>query len=233
MPRFRRNPERSITAPASAGGGPSLGHESAALRLGYCRVAGVDEVGRGCLFGPVVAAAVVLDPARRIDGLQDSKAISAGAREELSAIIRERAAPPMSSTGVMMGSSASNLKILSMTNSNARPTNTASCAGAPSLATTTHSNSGQPITTDHLPYHLRSAAPSSPPTLTLRRPAAPAAPASSPSRTLREVEMEHILRTLEKHNGNKVAAAAELGIVLKTLYNKLNAWQEERSKSAG
>ena len=54
-------------------------------------MAGVDEVGRGCLFGPVVAAAVVLDPARRIDGLQDSKAISAGAREELSAIIRERA----------------------------------------------------------------------------------------------------------------------------------------------
>ena len=39
--------------------------------------------------------------------------------------------------------------------------------------------------------------------------------------------MEHILRVLEKHNGNKPAAAAELGIVLKTLYNKLNQWQEE------
>ena len=41
------------------------------------------------------------------------------------------------------------------------------------------------------------------------------------------------LRVLEKHNGNKPAAAAELGIVLKTLYNKLNQWQEERAKSAG
>ena len=45
--------------------------------------------------------------------------------------------------------------------------------------------------------------------------------------------MDHILRVLEKHGGNKPAAAAELGIVLKTLYNKLNQWQEERNKSAG
>jgi len=58
---------------------------------GYCRVAGVDEVGRGCLFGPVVAAAVVLDPARPIHGLQDSKAIPAGVRKELNALIRENA----------------------------------------------------------------------------------------------------------------------------------------------
>ena len=71
--------------------GPSLDHEREAMRRGYCRVAGVDEVGRGCLFGPVVAAAVVLDPARAIEGLQDSKAIPAGLREELNAIIRERA----------------------------------------------------------------------------------------------------------------------------------------------
>ncbi len=41
--------------------------------------------------------------------------------------------------------------------------------------------------------------------------------------------MEHILRVLNKHNGNKPAAAAELGIVLKTLYNKLNQWEEERA----
>jgi DNA-binding NtrC family response regulator len=56
-------------------------------------------------------------------------------------------------------------------------------------------------------------------------------------RTLKEVEKEHILRVLEKHQGNKVTAAAELGIVLKTLYNKLNQWQEEdqeqRQRHAG
>ena len=58
------------------------------------------------------------------------------------------------------------------------------------------------------------------------RPTPPAAARlRSPRRreTLKEIEMEHILRVLEKHNGNKPAAAAELGIVLKTLYNKLNA----------
>jgi transcriptional regulator with PAS, ATPase and Fis domain len=44
--------------------------------------------------------------------------------------------------------------------------------------------------------------------------------------------MEHILRVLEKHAGNKAAAAAELGISLKTMYNKLNQLQEER-KTAG
>jgi DNA-binding NtrC family response regulator len=44
--------------------------------------------------------------------------------------------------------------------------------------------------------------------------------------------MEHVLRTLEKHNGNKPAAAAELGISLKTMYNKLNQLEEER-RAAG
>jgi DNA-binding NtrC family response regulator len=62
-------------------------------------------------------------------------------------------------------------------------------------------------------------------------PAAPGALAPN-SRTLREIEMEHVLRVVEKHNNNKPAAAAELGISLKTLYNKLNQLQEER-KSAG
>lgn len=46
-------------------------------------VAGVDEVGRGCLAGPVVAAAVVLDPGRRISGLRDSKLLTPGARAAL------------------------------------------------------------------------------------------------------------------------------------------------------
>ena len=52
------------------------------------------------------------------------------------------------------------------------------------------------------------------------------------TRTLREIEMEHILRVLEKHKGSKPAAAAELGISLKTLYNKLNQLEEER-RAAG
>jgi DNA-binding NtrC family response regulator len=60
----------------------------------------------------------------------------------------------------------------------------------------------------------------------------PPAPADATGRTLRELEMEHILRVLDKHNGSKTAAAAELGISLKTMYNKLNQLQEER-KSAG
>ena len=54
-------------------------------------VAGVDEVGRGPLAGPVFAAAVVLHPERPIAGLRDSKALTATQREELAAHIRERA----------------------------------------------------------------------------------------------------------------------------------------------
>lgn len=53
-------------------------------------VAGVDEVGRGPLAGPVVAAAVILDPEQPIDGLADSKKLSEKKREYLAAIIRER-----------------------------------------------------------------------------------------------------------------------------------------------
>lgn len=55
------------------------------------RLAGVDEVGRGPLVGAVVAAAVILDPARPIAGLTDSKALSARRREALDVEIRERA----------------------------------------------------------------------------------------------------------------------------------------------
>ncbi|PAU75955.1 ribonuclease HII [Halomonas salipaludis] len=55
------------------------------------RLAGVDEVGRGPLVGSVVAAAVILDPARPVEGLNDSKALSAKRREALDAEIRERA----------------------------------------------------------------------------------------------------------------------------------------------
>ena len=55
------------------------------------RVAGVDEVVRGPLAGPVVAAAVILDPERPIEGLVDSKKISEKKRERLALEIREKA----------------------------------------------------------------------------------------------------------------------------------------------
>ena len=55
------------------------------------RVAGVDEVGRGPLAGPVVAAAVILDPSRPIAGLADSKALAPEVRARLAVEIREHA----------------------------------------------------------------------------------------------------------------------------------------------
>lgn len=57
----------------------------------YKYIAGVDEVGRGPLAGPVVAAAVILDPDRPIQGLADSKVLSEQKRDELAILIRERA----------------------------------------------------------------------------------------------------------------------------------------------
>jgi ribonuclease HII len=65
--------------------------EDALRREGYSLVAGVDEAGRGALFGPVYAAAVILDPARRIHGLADSKVLSPARREELAPLIRSSA----------------------------------------------------------------------------------------------------------------------------------------------
>ena len=61
------------------------------FKTGTIFVAGVDEVGRGPLAGPVVAAAVILDPARPIVGLADSKKLSEKRREELAEIIKEQA----------------------------------------------------------------------------------------------------------------------------------------------
>ncbi|MES2237651.1 MAG: ribonuclease HII [Pseudomonadota bacterium] len=55
------------------------------------RICGVDEAGRGPLAGPVYAAAVILDPARPIDGLDDSKKLSEKKRERLALEIREKA----------------------------------------------------------------------------------------------------------------------------------------------
>lgn len=57
--------------------------ENAARRWGFYRVAGCDEVGRGCLAGPVVAGAVILDPERHIPGLADSKTVAGPERERL------------------------------------------------------------------------------------------------------------------------------------------------------
>jgi ribonuclease HII len=57
--------------------------ENALRRVGFVHVAGCDEVGRGCLAGPVVAAAVVLHPDRHIAGVCDSKTVPAAERERL------------------------------------------------------------------------------------------------------------------------------------------------------
>ena len=65
--------------------------EAQAWRAGLTRVAGVDEAGRGPLAGPVVAAAVVIAPDRRVRGLADSKVLPPERREELFARIHERA----------------------------------------------------------------------------------------------------------------------------------------------
>jgi DNA-binding NtrC family response regulator len=104
---------------------------------------------------------------------------------------------------------------------------------------------GAPITPEDLPSHLLkrrpkpvslpkvSAVPTPEPVLAAPvSPVTPSLAGEAGARTLREIEMEHVLRVLEKHAGHKQSAAAELGISLKTLYNKLNQLQEER-RSAG
>jgi ribonuclease HII len=70
---------------------PDFTLETAAIARGLTRVAGVDEAGRGPLAGPVVAAAVILNPARIPPGLNDSKRLSAAARDRLFDAIRAAA----------------------------------------------------------------------------------------------------------------------------------------------
>jgi DNA-binding NtrC family response regulator len=84
---------------------------------------------------------------------------------------------------------------------------------------------GQRITPEHLPHHIRVRT-GEPATLGMGR--AGAVP-SSAARTLEEIEMECIVRALERNNNNKPATAAELGISLKTLYNKLNTLEERKN----
>ncbi len=71
--------------------GPDDDLEKAARARGYVRIAGVDEVGRGPLAGPVTAAAVVLNPADIPPGLNDSKRLTARAREQLEKLVHEQA----------------------------------------------------------------------------------------------------------------------------------------------
>lgn len=59
--------------------------------LGYRRVAGVDEAGRGCLAGPVVAAAVIMPTDRAIPGIDDSKQLAPAERERLAEVVRRQA----------------------------------------------------------------------------------------------------------------------------------------------
>jgi len=66
---------------------PDFSHELALQAQGFARIAPVDEVGRGPLAGPMMACAVVLDPAHIPEGLNDSKALTAKRREALTAEI--------------------------------------------------------------------------------------------------------------------------------------------------
>src|SRR5450432_15672 len=92
MPRsLSRKPDRETRAARLALGedtpGPTFRRERAAMKRGVWPVAGCDEAGRGPLAGPVVAAAVILDPRRVPRGLDDSKKLSAPMREKLYAAI--------------------------------------------------------------------------------------------------------------------------------------------------
>ena len=82
LPRTRRSGEKIRCG---------LRYEREGWRAGYRLIAGVDEVGRGALFGPVLAAAVILDPSQPIRGIQDSKQLPARSRERLADEIRRRA----------------------------------------------------------------------------------------------------------------------------------------------
>jgi ribonuclease HII len=66
-------------------------YEKAAREQGAVHIAGVDEVGRGALFGPVVAAAVILPPETRIRGLRDSKQLLQEDRERLAVVLEQKA----------------------------------------------------------------------------------------------------------------------------------------------
>ena len=95
VPRAAKPPAKSIAVAP-----PTFRRERALLKRGIWPVAGCDEVGRGPLAGPVVAAAVILDPKRVPKGLDDSKRLTRDRREELfeqicaTALVAVAAAPP-------------------------------------------------------------------------------------------------------------------------------------------
>lgn len=68
-----------------------LQEETGLWEKGYSRIAGVDEVGRGCLFGDVVAAAVIMPQGLILEGVDDSKKLSEKKREELYDVIMKEA----------------------------------------------------------------------------------------------------------------------------------------------
>lgn len=70
---------------------PTHRHARALIKAGYPLVAGIDEVGRGCWAGPVVAAAVILRPRERLAGVTDSKLLTHSRRVELARLIKRRA----------------------------------------------------------------------------------------------------------------------------------------------
>ncbi len=80
---------------------------------GYGRIAGVDEAGRGCLAGPVVAAAVVVEPDRAVPGVDDSKALTAPQRRRLAAAIRR--AHPVSAVAATSPRDIDRLNVLEAT----------------------------------------------------------------------------------------------------------------------
>lgn len=71
--------------------GPDLSYETKLRASGYRFIAGIDEAGRGPLAGPVIVAACILDPEQRIEGLNDSKKLTARARDRLYDEIRQKA----------------------------------------------------------------------------------------------------------------------------------------------
>ncbi len=95
-PKTKRAPRKGVIALAP----PSFRRESALLKRGVWPVAGCDEAGRGPLAGPVVAAAVILDPKRIPKGLDDSKRLTRDRREALfeeicaTALVSVAVAPP-------------------------------------------------------------------------------------------------------------------------------------------
>jgi DNA-binding NtrC family response regulator len=88
---------------------------------------------------------------------------------------------------------------------------------------------GKHIGPEHLPHLVRRTAPAPTAVPGVVPMAPPLAPLPTERRTLEDVEMEHLVRTLERLGGNKTLAAAELGISLKTLYNKLNKLADKRA----